>query len=163
MKEVVGDFIGVKLWLKLFCGTKPIDGVWETSNVIIYRTCGTLVLYSGRVHIIFSINVLNSSILCETPSKIIRLASRILTSKIPQVTDKYSTRLEEIINKHRLIYRLKRVHEYKKVMKIINEGINNIDKEGKTYMTHAEKCRHLKIGKLLFSPVSTLWIKRGIT
>jgi hypothetical protein len=35
MKEVVGDFTGTPIGSTFFCGSKPIDGVWATSNITV--------------------------------------------------------------------------------------------------------------------------------
>ena len=65
---------------------------------------------------------------------------------------------------HNLIERLGKAHESRYVAQIVRENINKIDTESKQYMAHVEKkCRNIKSGKILFSPESTLWIKRRKT
>ena len=61
---------------------------------------------------------------------------------------------------HKLIKHLGKAHESRSVAQIVKENINKIDIESKQYMAHAEKkCRNIKLGKILFSPESILFIK----
>jgi hypothetical protein len=39
MKEVVGEFMGCKVGLTYFRGSKPIDGIWATTDVEISNAC----------------------------------------------------------------------------------------------------------------------------
>ena len=39
MSEVVGDFTGEKLGTTYFRGTKPIDGIWATKDIVITHAC----------------------------------------------------------------------------------------------------------------------------
>jgi hypothetical protein len=39
MQEVVGEFTGKKIGPTFFRGTKPIDGVWATSNLVVTHAC----------------------------------------------------------------------------------------------------------------------------
>ena len=46
MIEAVGNYTGKKIGATFFRGTKPIDGVWVTSDLVIIRAC---VMPSGYV------------------------------------------------------------------------------------------------------------------
>ncbi len=39
MSEMVGDFTGEKLGTTYFPGTKPIDGIWATKDIVITHAC----------------------------------------------------------------------------------------------------------------------------
>ena len=39
MIEAVGNYTGKKIGATFFRGTKPIDGVWVTSDVVIIGAC----------------------------------------------------------------------------------------------------------------------------
>ena len=39
MSEVVGDFTGEKLGATYFHGTKPIDDIWATKDIVITHAC----------------------------------------------------------------------------------------------------------------------------
>ena len=100
---------------------------------------------------------LKSCLVGACPPSNVPAAARRLNSRIPRATEKYSENFEQLVIEHRLIQRLGEAHESSSVAKIVRENINKIDTKSKDYMAHAEsKCRNIKLGKILFSPESTL-------
>ena len=71
MYEVVGTFTGEKMGATFFQGTKPIDGVWATSNVVVTGACVMPASYGVGNHRLFVINFLTSSLIGTTPPRII--------------------------------------------------------------------------------------------
>jgi hypothetical protein len=85
MKEIVGDFTGKAIGFTFFGGSKPIDGVWATSDITI---CNAAIMPAGfgiRDHRLFVIDMASKDIIGETPPKVIRPASRRLNTKLPRV------------------------------------------------------------------------------
>jgi hypothetical protein len=110
MKEVVGDFTGKAIGSTFFGGSKPIDGVWDTSDIMI---CNAAIMPAGfgiGDHRLFVIDMASKDIIGETPWKVIRPASRRLNTKLPCVAAEYSRLLEGMIIKHRLIERVGKAH-----------------------------------------------------
>jgi hypothetical protein len=50
MQEVVGEFTGKKLGPTFFRGTKPIDGVWATDDLVVTHACVMPVGYGVGDH-----------------------------------------------------------------------------------------------------------------
>ena len=77
---------------------------------------------------------------------------------------KYSENFAQLVIEHSLIQSLGQAHESSSFAQVVKETTNKIDTESKKYMAHADrKFSKIKSGKILFSPESTLWIKRRQT
>ena len=90
MSEVVGGFTCQKVGATYICGSTPIDGVWETSDVTVFGACVMQVGYGLGDHCLFIIDVLKSCLFVTSPPSIVRLAARRLNSRIPAAADEYS-------------------------------------------------------------------------
>ena len=95
MKEAISYFTGKKLGATFFRGTKSIDGVWHTSDVIVTGDCVMPVRYGVGDHILFVINFLTSSLVGLAPPHIIRSQARRLNMKIPRADEKYVDKFEK--------------------------------------------------------------------
>ena len=58
MIEAVGNFTGRKIGATFFRGTKPIDGVWVTSDVVITGACEMPAGYGIGDHRLFVVDFL---------------------------------------------------------------------------------------------------------
>ena len=103
MKEVVSKFTGTPIGLTFFRGSKPIDGVWATSDITVNNAAIMPAGYGIGDHRLFVIDLMAADIIGSAPPKVVRLASRRLNTKLPRVAATYSWLLEEKIIKHRLI------------------------------------------------------------
>ncbi len=56
MSEVVGDFTGKKKSPTFFRGSKPIDGIWATPNLVVTHACVMLVGYGVGDHWLFVVD-----------------------------------------------------------------------------------------------------------
>ena len=56
MKEVVGSFTNEPLGATFFRGTKPIDGVWATSDIVVTGACVMPVGYGVGDHRMFVVD-----------------------------------------------------------------------------------------------------------
>ena len=62
MKEVVGSFTNEPLGATFFRGTKPIDGVWATSDIVVTGACVMPAGYGVGDHRMFVVDFLTSSL-----------------------------------------------------------------------------------------------------
>ena len=161
MLEVVGQFTGTELGATYFRGSTPIDAVWATTDVQVVNACAMPCGYGAGDHRLFVIDFLISSMVGQSPIKVIRPAARRLNTRIPEVATKYITALEKLISRHRLIERLGHAHESGRSNKWIARQINRIDQEGAELMRAAErKCRKIRAGCIPFSPTAMKWLRR---
>ena len=161
MIEAVGNYTGKKIGATFFRGSKPIDGVWVTSDVVIIRACVMPAGYRIGDHCLFVLEFLTSSLIGHDPPKIVRAAARRLNTNIPSAELYYINRSEELITKHKIVERVGQAHENSTSKASLNIKLDKIDEEQKDYMLHAEKkCRRIKSGRILFSPNSSKWIRR---
>jgi hypothetical protein len=162
MSKEVGDFTGKHIGATFFCGSKPIDGVWATQVIIITHACVMLAGFGIGDHWMFVIDVQEETILRTAPFRVKRFALCRLNTKVSNgATQKYLTKLEEGLSRHRLIEKINKLHmQYKSEKKLQNE-LNKLDRQSKDMMINAErKCRWIKSGRIPFSPESALWIQR---
>ena len=161
MKEVVGSFTGKQIGPTHFRGTKPIDGIWATSDISIASACIMPAGFGIGDHRMFIIDILTSSLIGTQPQRIVRPKSRRLNTKIPGAASAYRERLENLLLKHRIIERIGKAHEESSTNEEAATRLNAIDREGGQYMLSSEKkCRKIKSGRIPFSPESALWIRR---
>ena len=162
MKEVVGDFTGKKLGATFFRGTKPIDGIWATSDVVVTGACVMPAGYGVGDHRLFVVDFLTSSLVGATPPKIVRAGARRLNTNIPGAADSYTNKVDDQLLRHRVIERVGEAHETSITKQEVKRKCDKIDAEVKQYMKAAEKrCRRIKSGRIPFSPESSKWIQRA--
>jgi hypothetical protein len=152
MKEVVGKFTCTPIGTTFFRRSKPIDGVWATSDIMV---CNVTIMPAGYGigdHQLFVIDFVSSNIIGTTPPKVVRASSRQLNTKIPWVAAEYARILEEKIIQHRLIERISEAHTNSKSKRSLTHQLNRLDKELGHYMQHMEKkCHKIKSVRIPFS------------
>ena len=92
--EAVSNYTGTKIGAAFFRGTKAIDGVWVTSDVVII---GASVIPAGfgiGDPGLFLLDFITSSLIGHDPPKIVRAAERRLNTNIPSGKIYYINRLE---------------------------------------------------------------------
>ena len=162
MSEVVGDFTGEKLGATFFRGTKPIDAIWATPDIVVTGACVMPAGYGVGDHRLFVIDFLTSSLVGSTPPRIIRSGARRLNTNIKPAAEKYADDLEELTVRHRIIERMGAAHDSSESKGQLKRRLDTIDKESKDYMCRSEKkCRRIKSGRIPFSPESSRWIRRA--
>ncbi len=161
MKEVVGEFTRTPIGSTFFRGSKPIDGVRATFDILVCNTAIMPAGYGIGNHRLFVINFSMMDIIGKSPPRIVRPASRRLNTKIPRVAAEYAQILKKKILKHRLIERTGAAHTSSKSRRKVVKRLNRPNDEFGQYMRHAEKkCRKIKSGRIPFSPEASLWIRR---
>ena len=75
MKEVVGEFTQIPVGSTFFQGSKPIDGVWATLDVMVCNASIMPAGYGIGDHRLFVIDFSSSNIIGNMPPKVVRLAS----------------------------------------------------------------------------------------
>jgi hypothetical protein len=157
LQEAIVQHTGTSPGATFFCGAKPINGLWISSDLNISNACVMPFGYGVGDHCTFILNIPIKSLVGINPVKIIQLAGRHLNSHLPGCSKSYIDSLESNIIKHHLLERLYGVHTgvYSDKVRII------INEEGKAYMRRAEKiCRKIKCCCISFSPEAAIWIRR---
>ncbi len=95
MQEVVGEFTGTKLGPTFFRGSKPIDGIWATEDVVVTHACVMPIGFGVGNHRMFIVNFQESSLVGTAPFRVQRAISRRLNTKVSSgATRNYIERLE---------------------------------------------------------------------
>jgi hypothetical protein len=110
MKEVVGEFTHQPVGPTYFRGSKPIDGVWATSDIAVSNACIMPAGYSIGDHCMFVVDFNAKDIIGQAPPRVIRANSRRLNTRITRVANKYVRILEEKVLRQRLIERMGAAH-----------------------------------------------------
>ena len=76
MVETVGNYTGLKIGATFFRGSKPIDGVWATSDVTVTGGCVMPAGYGVGDHRLFVVDILTSLVVGHELTKMVRAASR---------------------------------------------------------------------------------------
>jgi hypothetical protein len=140
MSKVVGDFTGKSIGTTFFCGSKPINGVWATQDIVITHACVMPVGIGIGDHRMFVIDVQEETILGTAPFRVIRFASHRLNTKVSNnATQKYLTKLEEGLLRHRLIEKIGKLHMQCKSKKKFQNELNKLNRQSKDIMINAEK------------------------
>jgi hypothetical protein len=103
MREVVGDFTHQPVGPR---GSKPINGVWATSDILV---CNAAIMPAGYQigdHHLFVINLTATDMIGISRQKVARPTSRQLNTKIPRVAAAYAKILEGKVLSHQLIERM---------------------------------------------------------
>ena len=111
-------------------------------------------------HLMFVMDIAARSLLGNKPTQIVQPQARGLHCRIPGVKEKYTKCLEELIDRHWLIEKVGRAYNAQEITES-ERLLNKIDDECTQYMKHAEKtCRKFHTGRIPFSPMDALWIRR---
>jgi len=85
MREVVGAFTNQPVGPTFFRGSKPIDGVWATSDISVCNAAIMPAGYGIGDHRLFVIDFAESDVIEISQQKVVRPTSRRLNTKIPRV------------------------------------------------------------------------------
>ena len=108
----------------------------------------------------FVINFLMSFLVVPSPPRIVRAGARRWNTNIPGVADRYYTKLEDQVLRHKIMDRIGQAHIGSNTKKLAKRKCDKLDKEMKRYMKGAEKkCRRIKSGQIPFSPEASKWIR----
>ena len=137
MNEVVGTFTGKKIGATFFIGSKPIDAVYTTPDIVVTGACVIPAGYGVGDHLIFVLEFLTYYLIGQTPPQIIRSGARRLNTKIPSTKDNYTNVLENLVLSHRLMERMIAAPNASSSIVLVKGRIESIDQEGVQYMHHA--------------------------
>jgi hypothetical protein len=161
-QEAIVQHTGTSPGATFFRGSKPIKGMWVSSDLDISNACVMPFGYGVGDHREFILDVPLESLIGLDPVKIVRLVGRRLNSRIAGCCKTCIESLEANISCHRLLERLHDAHTGKYSDEIRAKRIITIDKEGKAYMRRVEKiCRKIKCCRIPFSPEAAIWIQRA--
>jgi hypothetical protein len=161
-QEVILQHTGTKTGATFFRGSKPIDGLWASSNLEISNPCIMPFGYSVEDHRAFILDITLELLIGENPTKIVCPVSRKLNSRLPQCGEEYIQSFELTIILHCLLECLHDAHTGEYMPEERASKVIKINEEGKAYMRHAEKnCRKIKTCKIPFSPKASIWIRQA--
>ncbi len=83
LQEAVLQQTGRRMGAKFFRGSKPIDGLWVTSDIEIANACVMPFGYGIGNRRMFILDVTTESLIGKNPTKVVRPVSHQLNSKIP--------------------------------------------------------------------------------
>jgi hypothetical protein len=83
LQEAVLEHTGKRTCATFFRESKPIDGLWVTSDIEIANACVMPFGYRIDDHRMFVLNITLESLTRRNPTKVVRPASRRLNSKVP--------------------------------------------------------------------------------
>jgi hypothetical protein len=90
MSEVVGDFTGKKIGPTFFRGSKLIDGIWATKDIIFTHACIMPAGFGMGDHRMFVIDFQEVSLVGKEPFRVQRYSARRLNTKVSSgATKKY--------------------------------------------------------------------------
>jgi hypothetical protein len=162
MLKAVGNFTSKKIDPTFFRGSKPINGIWATPDVVVTHVRVMLAGYGVGNHHLFVVDFQEASLIGEAPHCIKRFTSQRLNTKVSSgATQQYLCCLESNLARHCLIEWLRQLHTTYRSKRAFWQGLNKLDNLSKDLMVKAEKkCCRIKSGRILFSPEAALWIRR---
>jgi hypothetical protein len=89
LQEVILQHIGTRTGATFFRGSKPVDGLWVSSNLEISNTCVMPFGYGVGDHQAFILNITLESLVGENPTEIVQPVSCKLNSRLPQCGKAY--------------------------------------------------------------------------
>jgi hypothetical protein len=157
LREAVVQHTGHSPGNTFFRGSRPINGVWVSSNLDISNTCMMPFRYGVGNHRAFILDVPLESLIGVDPVKIVRPVGRQLNSRLPGCSKTYIYSLESNIVRHCLLEQLFDAHTGTYSVKEQAQKITIIDEEGKAYMRQVAKiCRKIKSCHIPFSPEAAI-------
>ncbi len=150
---------GTRTGATFFRGSKPINGLWASSNLEISNACVMPFGYRVGDHQAFILDITLESLVGENLTKIVWPVSRKLNSRLPQCGKAYINSFKSNIIRHRLLERLHDAYTGMYTPEERARKVMKIDEEGKAYMCHAKMIyRKIKTCKIPFSPKVSIWI-----
>lgn len=111
MEEPVEAITGQKIGSTFFRGSKPIDMVWVTSDILVLSVCVHPVGYGVGDHGMFTVDISNSSFVGANNPPIKWPSMRRLTTKSPQTVQWYNGLLEQQVTSHQCLEQLYQVYQ----------------------------------------------------
>jgi hypothetical protein len=139
LQEAILQHTGRSPGATFFIGSKPIDGIWISSNIDVSNDCVMPFGYGVGNHHAFFLDIPIESLVGVDPVKIVRPASRQLNSQLPGCSKPYCDSLENNIIRHRLQERLHDAHTGGYLTEETARRVIIIDDKGKAYMCRAGK------------------------
>jgi hypothetical protein len=140
LSKVILKHTGLQTGAMFFWGSKPINGLWASSNLDISNACVMLFGYGVGDHCTFILDIQLESLVGENPVKIVQPASCRLNSRLPGCGNEYIRSLETNTIHHHLLECQHDAHTENYMPKERARKVIIINEEGKAYMQHAEKC-----------------------
>ncbi len=161
LSNVILKHTGARTGTMFFRGSKPINGLWASSNLDISNACVMPFGYRIGHHCTFVLDIPLESLVRENLVKIVHPACCILNSWLPGCSKEYVGSLESNIIQHCLLEHLHNAHTGHYTPEERTRKVIAIHEEGKTYIQHAEKIFwKIKSCRIPFSRKASIWIRR---
>ena len=108
---MVGAFTGEKISTTFFQGTKPIDGIRATPDVVMTGACVMPAGYGMGDHQMFIVDFIISSLVGNSPPRIACAGTRRLNTNIHGAASRYTADVEEHVLRHKEIQHYGQAHE----------------------------------------------------
>jgi hypothetical protein len=145
LREAIVQHTGTSPGTTFFRGSKPIIGMWVSSNLKISNACMMPFGYGIGDHCAFILDIPIESLVGVDPVKIVQPAGRRLNSRLLGCNQLYINSLERNITWHQLLERQLKAHTGNYSDEERAHRVIIINEEGKAYMRRAEKiCRKIK-------------------
>jgi hypothetical protein len=161
MVEVVGEFTGKRIGATFFRGSKPIDGVWATQDLVVTHACVMPSGFGVGDHRLFVVDFQEESLIGKVPLRVKQFTTHWLNTKVSSgAVGNYLSQLEKNLEHHQLIECIGELHTKHKSRRKFQQGLNKLDTLSKDLMISnaKKKCRKIKSGRIPFSPEAALWI-----
>jgi hypothetical protein len=140
MSKVVGDFTGKKLGPMFFHGSKPIDRVWATSDLVVSHACIMPAGFGVGDYWMFVINFHEASLVRNAPFCVQRFSSHQLNTKVLSgAAKRYVKKLEGNIARHCLIKKLGDLHTCHTKRRSFQRKLNKFNQLSRDLMLNAER------------------------
>ncbi len=92
-QEVILQHTGERVGATFFGGSKPINGLWVSSDLDISKACVMTFVYGVGDHWAFILDIPLESLMGENPIKNMRPSRQRLNSQLPWYGDEYAKKL----------------------------------------------------------------------
>ena len=101
MVEVVGEFTGKQIGATFFRGSKPIDGVWATQDLVVTHACVMPAGFGVGDHQLFVIDFQEESPIGRAPFQVKRFTTcRLNTKASSRAVRNYLSQLEQNLEQY---------------------------------------------------------------
>jgi hypothetical protein len=95
LRKAVLHHTGTQMGATFFRGSKPINGLWVSSNIDIENMCVMPLGCGVGAHCMFVLDITLESLIGKTPTKIVRPALQRLNNKTPNCSAAYTKALKD--------------------------------------------------------------------
>lgn len=152
---------GKKIVPTFFCGSKPIDAVWVSPDLVVTSVCVLPIGYGVGDHQMSVLDITNCTMVGADHPTIQRPPHQQLTTKSPQTVERYNYLLEQQLISYSCLECLHDIYQQPHQPHNSDTQLRLccLDNEVSDYMRHAKKnSRKIKNGTIPYSLEVVIWI-----